>query len=577
MKKIVYLLILIFLPICTWSQFIDVYQKKNYEISTYVLSENFKLDYAPSQLEIYQDKDRNGSTQWKAIEDKLYSIAIQNIKNEVEFFKIHSKAKKRNDQIEESIVLLGQNYGNEMSSSGFDFKKLEIQLLSVVNGFGVYAIRYNFDIRGNSNYQAVDEFSITKIYLADYQKGSIKEIGDSPTPPQQNAIKKAILPQLKMLYLLQTQKLELNEVERIRTIEKQEEIDFSDKIDFSEALVYPLFSGILVEFPQYSVSSRIFDNQPFRILLKENEIDDIRKNYPEFSAVLPSKMKATSQEMIDKLNRNESFELNRFQLPPKEEGILNILNLNKNIKNLSIQNHYMSDTVKVKSGSITYEYDIHQKLQKIESRNDRDEIVKTINYFYDGPDLIAQTTASNHTNNLVLYFNQNGILTTKNNIEKKFYGDTYGGRTMKLVFEQEHIIYFGNRRYSFTLDLVGKVKPKEYRIWERSIEGNEFCTQFACILTDSNQRVIGVKNKRNSIVEVLTNSKNQPLEFYYDRYHNVFEYDDWDRIKTFETYEARKLKKTMEYHYKTDKIQPLTITENGSSNLIQDYYLEYWE
>ncbi|HLV42722.1 MAG TPA: hypothetical protein VKY37_10610 [Brumimicrobium sp.] len=117
------------------TQILDVFQNKQYEVSTRVLSAEINKDYSPKKLEVYQDKSKIENETWTKIEDQLFALAIQEIENEVAFFQLYNKALQYQNQFENWNRLQGNQLRNKINPT---FNKLDIELVSVLNNCGIY-------------------------------------------------------------------------------------------------------------------------------------------------------------------------------------------------------------------------------------------------------------------------------------------------------------------------------------------------------------------------------------------------------------------------------------------------------
>ena len=575
LKEAFYLLfVMCFFQISGNAQIIDVFQNKEYDFSTYVLEGNSDKEYVPSKFEIYQDKNKEENKQWQNIENQLKTIALQQIENEVAFFQLHTKAVNYLKQLDELKRIVDPYH--ESSNISPDFTNIEISLVSVVNNQGTYYIQYNFD-----------DVYVKDYYLADYQSNKIIAINKTPYSNQQKILRELTLNRLTAIYLIQTKKLDLDNVERIRATQSGEESlsDFSNRIDYSEALVYPYFSGIMVEFPANSKSSSIYDNKAFRTLLKGNELHQLLEVYPEFKPIFRQPLKKSSETIIKHLDDDDNFDLSRFSRAPKELQLWKTLNLsdtNPNIFSLTINNYQQSDTVKRFIGSKKYFFNKNGKVTRAEERNDRNNLAREEKYNYNEKNQLMDVRLSGYGNKLKLNNYENNLLSYTENIEINDYKTAWGKELVDLDISQQHFAYNNNHRYALAFNVVGDF-DRNRTIQNRYISSNEYCTDHFCLLTNDSGQVVAVKKKTGSPIDILMNEKNQPIESYLDndRYRYYFTYDDSDRIKTFSSISDSKNTSFVEYQYHKNIEKPLTITEtkiaHSTTIIIQEYEIAFWE
>lgn len=568
------LFVMCFFQISGNAQIIDVFQNKAYNFSTYVLEGNSNKEYIPSKFEIYQDKNKEENKQWQNIENQLKTIALQQIENEVAFFQLHTKAVNYLKQLDE-LKRIVDSY-HESSNISPDIRNIEIKLVSVVNNQGTYYIQYNFD-----------DVYVKDYYLADYQNNKIIAINKTPHSNQQKILRKLTLNRLTAIYLIQTKKLDLDNVERIRATQSGEESlsDFSNRIDYSEALVYPYFSGIMVEFPANSKSSSIYDNKAFRTLLKGNELHQLLEVYPEFKPIFRQPLKQPSKAIIKQLDDDENFDLSRFSRAPKELQLWKTLNLsdtNPNVFSATINNYQQSDTVKRFIGSKKYFFNKNGKVTRTEERNDRNNLAREEKYNYNEKHQLTDVRLSGYGNKLKLNNYENNLLSYTENIEINDYKTAWGKELVDLDISQQHFAYNNNHRYALEFNVVGDF-DRNRTIQNRYISGNEYCTDHFCLFTNDSGQVVAVKKKTGSPIDILMNEKNQPIESYLDndRYHYSFTYDDSNRIKTFSSISDSKNTNFVKYQYHKNIEKPLTITDTKTSHsttvIIQEYEIAFWE
>lgn len=575
MKKLYSLLALSLFYSLGKAQVTDVFQNKEYFYSTNVLKAEIEKEYTPNTVEIFQDKNDDKNEIWKNIEDKLYTIAINQLENEVDFFQIHTKAVSYLKQIEEKKII--EDYRYSAQAYNPYFKSIDINLMSVLNAIGLYYIQYNFE-----------EVQVKDYYLADYKRGEVIKIEGNLNTQQQEVLKKLTLSKFTAIYLLQTQKLGLDNVDRIIATQEGRENapDFSNHIDYSEANVYPYFSGILVEFPANSFSSSIFDNQAFRLFLRGEEVMELLPVFPEFKRAFEKPLVKPSNNIITALNYEENYDISRFNTAPKELKMLEILNLldaDKKLFSLNINSYQKTDTLKRFIGSKKIFFNKNKQIARLEGRNDKEEVVSEETRSYNQKQQLDAIKYSGPSNKLKLNHYNDDLLYYEENVEVSTYRTSYNKENVDLEIIQEHFVYNNTYRHALSLNLVGDFN-RHSRMYSRYIDGVDYCTNHFCFLMDENEQVIGVRMKFSSPVDILLNLRNQPVESYfdYDRYHYLFTYDDEHRIETFSAFSGARRLLRIEYTYHQNMEKPVTIIETRNQDssptiIIQEYEVSFWE
>ncbi|WP_107037608.1 hypothetical protein [Brumimicrobium mesophilum] len=580
MKKLSTILTLGLFSIIGHSQILDVYQNKEYSVSSYVLSAEIEKDYSPRKLEIVHDQKKDKNEVWSKIEDQFFAIATKTVNDEVSFFQLNNKALKYQSQIEKWNRLQGNENRYSVNPK---FKSVDIRLISVLNNCGIYSINYNFEFNNGDRY-GKDEIPMTKYYLADFEKNKITEINDAPTPIQQSQLKKLTLSKFKTLYLLQTQKIDLDNLERIESISKNEEkgVEIGTKLYFSEAVVYPFTNGVIVEFPQNSNSAELFNNESFRVYLKGDEVEQLLSVYPEFKSAFKDKLVQPSKEKIEELTNDDNFDLARFQRHPKELQMLDILDFNRKIYSMGITSYQLNDTNRRFMGTKKIFLNKSQQVDKIEHLGENKKIRREEIYNYNSDNQIIRRNTTDREKSLKLYHYKNDLLDYIEDYELDI-EPNYEGNHVDLYIQQEHVVYSNNYKYVVRINLVGEFNTRGYTHY-RFVEKNKFCTNSYCILTDDDQNIIGVTQKRSGLIDILTNERNQPLESYIDndRHQHFFTYDAQGRIIELDSKSDSRSSYLVTYKYHLDKTKALIIKEvrhsYSNETVIEHVYeFEFWE
>ncbi|RFC55220.1 hypothetical protein [Brumimicrobium aurantiacum] len=559
--KHAFLFILLFsFTISVKAQFTDIYQNKKYEIHNLVLKAEIKAAYSPSQLEIVQSRNEEKPEDWAKVEDKIFDIAVNQVKNEISFFKIQSKAIDFRNRIQEWKRINGRDSYSTMQPN---FTSIDIDLVSVLNNCAVYAMKFNFVINKNS-YYGDDEAVITQYYFANFKKGTVTPFNEQLTQEQQNKLKDLCLNRFKKLYLLQTQKLALDELDNDEKMNLDHNSSFASKIFFSEAIIYPYLAGVIVEFPQYSNSSKLFFNYPVRVFLKGNDVQQLLKDFPIIEPAFSNPLKAPTPNQIEQLNNDENFNLIRFSTAPKELDMLEYLDPKKSIYTLSIDNIYHRDTTQTRQSTKKFFFNKQGLVTAVETRDGNDKLFREERFTYnENAQLIKVEKTSRESNIDFHYYNGKKL----NYIEKVYIdNDSRYDEDLNVSINQEHFIYNGNYRYQVKIHLTDEFKPSGYQHF-RYLKENKYCTNSYCLLLNENKDVVGVRLERGSPMDILTNENNQAVESFldYDRHHHQFSYDDQNRILELRSTHDRSNGLNVNYEYSDSPTQPLIIKEEQRS------------
>lgn len=550
------------------AQLTDVFQNKEYFVSTNVLSAEIDKEYTPSKIEILQDKNKEANANWKNIEDQLYALALAQIENEVAFFQLHTRALNYHKQIEKQQRIRDEYY--EESQANPIFESIEIQLVSVLNNHGTYIIQYNFE-----------KIEVRTYYLVNYLRNKVMPFNTGPTLVQQDILRELTNSKFATLYLLQTKKLDAKQVDRIRATQSgaEKSPNFSTQISYNEAVVYPYFNGLIVEFSAFSNSSAILNNEAFRVLIKGEDLQRLLAFYPEFRPVFHMPLQTPTAEGYEALNNDENFNLTRFRSAPMELDLIqNVQNYPDEKKLFSLSKHNFQlygDTIKRFMGNTKYFFDKDRSIIRIESRDDKNLVVKEEVRAYNESNQLITTQISGSDAKLILATYENGHLDCIETIEISE-DESYGEETRELEIYQSHYAFNHNYRYVINFNVIGTLDARR-SVQMRHIDGLKNCVNSLCVLNDESGNVVALRSESNPI-DLLMNTNNQPIESYFDldRDQYFFTYDERNRLVTFKAYSSGNRVVLMDYDYTNDKNKPVIIKETRASHVIShELELEY--
>ena len=558
------------------AQFIDVFQNKTYTIANHILKSDIEREYLSSKVGYVQSINRKED--WNEVEEKLKEAALGHLKDETKYFLIHTRANNIKKQIEKQKKI--DNYSRSSTLQSPDFEGVDISLISILNGIGTYTVEYEFTL-GNSDHEAV----VTDYYLVDYAQKTVRAFGSSPNQRQQEVLKKLTLSKFQSQYLLQTQKVGLSSLERITKLQEKsaENQEFSAKIDYREAVVYPFFSGAIVEFPSYSKSSKIFGHKSFRLFINGEKLAELLTVYPVLKPAYSTALKRPSEETIAKLNNDDFFDIGRFsRMPSAEQAITPFIEsckeADKKIYSVNIKTYQQRDTIKTYSNTRKLFFNENGDIYKTELRDKSGTVVREETKTYSESSLKSTVKNSTDEKELSLYHYEQGTLGAVEHIILRENRSYYENGTFIRLYD-EYYAFSGNNRYLMTLHLIGDDRPY-FRT--RSENTNEYCADKLCILTKDNGQVAAIRSKTNSAMDVLINSDNQPVESFLDndRYRYYFTYDEDKRITSFMGFDGLEKNRTMEYTYDDRSLNFLNTIEtrsryNNSNQIIQEFEVEY--
>lgn len=570
MKKHFLILLAIFAFQNGFAQVFDVFKNKKYEVSSYVLSEKFDKDYLPSEVKVYHDKLKDGNKQWEKIDTGLKEIALEKIENAVSFFEINANIKKQLKIAKE--ISINNREENEYHQPVF--QNLNIKLLSVVNDFAIYALEYNFEAENLSNSRTSKKLVANYFYSANINTSSIENIAIKPDAEQQKILETLSLSEFRKIYLLQTEKLELNDVSKIQNpilIDSS----FSKKIDYSEAIIFPYTSGVLIEFPAYSKSSKILNGKAFRLLLIDDDLQGFVAKFTKFKKYFTQNLKPASKATKEKLT-DEQIYLNRFSQGPEELEVLKMFDFDKKIYEMKIENFQVINDEKKFSDSKIFRFNEDQTIHLMEIRDSKGEIHSEEKFTYTKFQKIETAINSTYEKSLTLYYYKNEELSYSEKIKIDKQESPYNNSMQtELEITQHHLIYNDRYRYDLRFNNVGDLNEN---IFSRHISENTVCGGQHCLIYDAQNRVVGIKILKSGSIEILTDTDGKILESYFDndRHQHFFSYDAKNRVAKVKHLESGRLKDTTIYQYDQSETNPLRILKKKQNTTEHSYSFKFW-
>lgn len=581
MKRLLLIFFLFHTFVVSSTEIYDVYTQQSYRYNARIYTEKLKADYLPTELELTQAKIENPTANILQTEEKLKSVVLESVIDEFQYFKLQTLFKEKLKRVNRYYLLKHQNdeYHQlyEVTSTN-QLKSIEIELLSIVNGFGTYEVKYEMEIKTTSEYRTIwNEEIISQYYIVHLQTGKIHPSAPLNSKQQQIVLASAET-KLKKLYLLQTQKIKLSEIERIRNIDKEINIPFEQKIDLSEAIIYPYFSGVLVTFPSFTKSAELFENEPFRVFIQSKELPKFFRDFQLYKEIFNVPIQPVRQETIRQLAEDKNFDFFIFRDPPKALDLVQSMT-KKPLRSLSILNYNQpNDSVSELTTIQKYYFNLNQTLNRYDQRDKNGKVVDENGYLYNENDqLIAVVSSKNEE--LEVYYYDNNHLSGK---EKYHINIDYRFPKIEMKAKDETYFYISNYRYTFNYPMVGKYNhTNSYNaISYRNINTNSNCTNYYCFVLDDKKRIIGLEKSNYELVDILTDSLGRPKESYFNngRESYFFDYDREGRIIQYQYLHDKKIIRDTKFQYfnPSDKeAVRIRITDLKAPQL-QEYKIEFW-
>lgn len=579
MKKILFISLLLHSLAAFSSDIYDVYQQQSYRYNSRIYTETIKADYLPAKLELIQAKIENADADILQTEEKFKSVILASVTSEFQYFKLQTLFKEQLKRLNQYYLRKQQNgeYDQlyEVTSTN-QLKSVEIELLSIVNGFATYEVRYEMEIKTANEYKTVwKEDILVQYYIVHLKTGKTHPVSPLNTT-QQQIVKTSAEAKLKKLYLLQTQKIKLSEIERIRNIEKEGNISFEQKIDLSEAIVYPYFSGVLITFPSFTKSSGLFENEPFRVFIQPKELPAFYKDFPLYKDIFNVPAQSVHPEAIRQLADNKNFDLSIFRTAPKDLDLIQSIT-QKPIRTFSVSKYNQSsDSVTELIFTKNYYFNLNQTLNRSEERDKQGKVVTEDTYLYNNNNQLIGIVSGGGKEELEVYYYDGNNLSGR---EKYHIYNDYRFAKVEMEAKDETYFYIANYRYTFNYPMVGKFDHSNsyHAINYRSVGKNSNCSNYYCFVLDDEKRIIGLEKMSNELVDVLTDSLGRPKESYFNngRENYFFDYDQEGRITKFSYLYDKKIIHDMKFQHLDEEAVKVRITDEQAPQL-QEYKVSFW-
>lgn len=554
------------------AQIEDVFTGKSYSSFYFLINDVFNDEFDSTSIQ--KDKFSKETSFKRNIEEQLKIDVRKKIQDEYEFFQLQKKASIKQSRYEEIQEFIG--YSVSSAHSKPDLNSIEIRLIDVVNNWGVYRIIYSFN-----------HVNITEYKMGNYTTNTINNLSKKLEPDQKEILKETSISKLLSIYLLQTKKIELSNVNRILAILSGEEQtqSFSENLDFSEVLIYPYFSGVMIEFPAFSSSSKHHYYKAFRVLLTGKEKDKILPFFKNLKEVFSSNFDIPNKSVIKDLNNDNLFVFNKLYLLKSDN--LDVLNTH-----LSSLTHKTPSSVCIKtfwkgdepdadslthSSTSVFTYSKNGHLERQQDKNSKQNILKDKKFYYDVNNRKeAIYEISNHKEKLKLFNYTHEQVSAIEEIELNDFRTAHGQPMREIKIFQEHFVYHNNSKLSRKFNLIGNLNNNFFTTY-RKIDQEGYHTKELSILTNADKEILGVRFRNTPPQAIRFNQNNQPVEIHDDKKVYIYTYDHQKRLTEFSSYKDRKITYYFSIKYREDLDNPLQISKKIKDNqlLINEFEVEY--
>lgn len=512
------------------------------------------------EIDIHYFALRNEGYNYDRLNAFVEKLALNSWQNDKSKFDLESKVKEH--------VARYNKFKNSKNNSSYrtienrmgsiELKSIEVELVSICNEVITFNQTFQFHVISNKEYYNSNglEVNITQYYTSSIFNQTATLFNTIFNEKQLERLQKTLGPyvddfsnELKAQFT-DEDRASLNETlnEEIEEEEpkRQETEDDNDpphkpianvkkikneKIDFSEAIFYWYAWGLMVEFPEYSMSSTLTNGLTFRVfvpLTQCKEILDLFPAYHNFAGISKPAHQFKNFDYFDVVGN-----YNKFRSEPKVTSLFTLNKVLEKPKNLTIGSYQtFKDNKKTHRGNFIYNFDVNAaNFQKSAEKTDYTAFMEN----YNGK-LKAQKRNANSKNNNNKYDERGNLLIRK-------FDDIESG----------DFVFFYNDMQCFYFRLRNLNEKAHDEFYKLSMNNAEICLIDVCLKINANMQVTAVKALRNQQTDTQLgfDAKDRLVEAHTenDRYNYYYEYDESDRLIKYSYYEYTRLEKEVDFIY----------------------------
>ena len=515
-----------------------------------------------NKIEVLYFKIKNeDSKAIKSINKQAYTICLNYIIDDKKAMKLMAELEHR---LRVRNLLHNSRNDDYDRRSDYDqqpnpaLESIKSSIISRIGSKLFIKVEFIFNNEYNRNNYDSDELSINHYYIADTRSGKIKPWKNDLTNKQISLLQDKLSEQLNKNYSQANSEIKLSEIQLLKSNNEYREQtkiveckNICTRINLYEADIYWYAWGIIVEFQEYTNSSKIYFGHNFQIFIPYNEAKKIFGAIPKFSFL----------NKIPKVDSGiTSFNITNFynkassaRRAPEAEDIIKLNNIKKTPKSLAVvRGQLLSNNTITNVNKQEFEYNTNGLiLSKTMYQGKANKFYRSTFFSYDSTGLLLSKIIKYKDNKEVsekyLYDKNNNLirLSTRNSRE--------GDNSNKLYFYNGNFIYFFTMENAINIDNSG---IKRLHIDKRRI----YTSEESYIALNNKQQIDGVVSLRNynSQHQYGRDSLGRIIEYHNenDRYNYYWNYDSLNRLVEFEQYEFQQNKLTITFLYKGNNPLP---------------------
>jgi hypothetical protein len=555
--------------------------------------------FGETQVITYVPENAN-TAPLKMISDRMLAITNLDWNNEGSFLLLYKEAKNKIGVYLELIN--SQNYRNDYGENDDEnrsiprLKEVECKPISVKDQLIWYRIEYTFEI-SSRNRDDQHEVKVNHYYTANTITGEVNQIKNSLNQNSLETVTKKLVPYFTHDYLIRTEKLSAPEIVESEGGEGEYEEDQDENVDrihhpmqsmlgkdsteicrdlcehlnFSEADFYMFGWGIVVEFPKFSRSSKVYGGDAFSIFMPYNKAELLRPYLPAIYFPATGKNISTSikgfneKKLIENIGKISNF--------PSIESIVAQQSGNNKVKSIFINSYQLfNDDKSNYRGQFTIKLDSTGKITERRYENENKVLVSKEFLRYDKLNRLIES-------------NRNG---DRYNTESNYYFYDVNDNLLSHFSSDENSTYseyfFYNNNYVYRINIGNLVVNCDDGIANYVVSGNEITFGGVTYVMDQNNLPSGMRKAKYSYqqFQVGHDDKGRIIESHFenDRRNCYFDYDKENRIVRCQNFEYQNPSIILDYYYSEEQPLPLKNLKRSIQNNIlekEEYSYEYYE
>ncbi|HOS15876.1 MAG TPA: hypothetical protein PKX15_02515, partial [Bacteroidales bacterium] len=469
--------------------------------------------FGETQVITYVPENAN-TAPLKMISDRMLAITNLDWNNEGSFLLLYKEAKNKIGVYLELIN--SQNYRNDYGENDDEnrsiprLKEVECKPISVKDQLIWYRIEYTFEI-SSRNRDDQHEVKVNHYYTANTITGEVNQIKNSLNQNSLETVTKKLVPYFTHDYLIRTEKLSAPEIVESEGGEGEYEEDQDENVDrihhpmqsmlgkdsteicrdlcehlnFSEADFYMFGWGIVVEFPKFSRSSKVYGGDAFSIFMPYNKAELLRPYLPAIYFPATGKNISTSikgfneKKLIENIGKISNF--------PSIESIVAQQSGNNKVKSIFINSYQLfNDDKSNYRGQFTIKLDSTGKITERRYENENKVLVSKEFLRYDKLNRLIES-------------NRNG---DRYNTESNYYFYDVNDNLLSHFSSDENSTYseyfFYNNNYVYRINIGNLVVNCDDGIANYVVSGNEITFGGVTYVMDQNNLPSGMRKAKYS-------------------------------------------------------------------------------